>query len=258
MFNRWLENEPKETLVCAVASAVSLVLSITGVLKGILPFDIAWIAIALCGIPILVGAFKGVIFEHDIKADLLVSLALIASAATGEFFAAGEVALIMQIGSLLEDYTSGKAKEGIEKLIKLTPQTARVNRDGKEAEIPAEEVKIGDMLTVIAGEIIPVDGTILTGETAIDQSVMTGESIPVDKKPGDTVSSGTLNQFGTFTMRADAVSTNSSLQRMIKLTEEAEENQAPIVKQADKWATWLVVIALSCAVITWIATGESM
>ena len=258
MFNRWLENEPKETLACAVASAISLVLSITGVLKGILPFDIAWIAIELCGIPILVGAFKGVIFEHDIKADLLISLALIASAATGEFFAAGEVALIMQIGSLLEDYTSGKAKEGIEKLIKLTPQTARVNRDGKEAEIPAEEVKIGDILTVIAGEIIPVDGTILTGETSIDQSVMTGESIPVDKKPGDTVSSGTLNQFGTFTMRADAVSTNSSLQRMIKLAKEAEENQAPIVKQADKWATWLVVIALSCAVITWIVTGVFM
>ncbi len=130
MLNKWLENEPKETLICAVASAVSLVLSITGALKGILPFDIAWIAIILCGIPILVGAFKGVIFEHDIKADLLVSLALIASAATGEFFAAGEVALIMQIGSLLEDYTSGKARESIEKLIKITPQTARVLRDG--------------------------------------------------------------------------------------------------------------------------------
>ena len=102
-----------------------------------------------CGTPILVGAFKGVVFEHDIKADLLVSLALIASAATGENFAAGEVALIMQIGSLLEDYTSGKAGESIEKLIKLTPQTARVIRDGKESMIPAEEVRVGDVLSVI-------------------------------------------------------------------------------------------------------------
>ena len=124
MLNRWLENEPKETLACAVTSAVALVLSITGALKSVLPFDIAWVAILLCGVPILVGALRGVVFERDIKADLLVSLALIASAATGEFFAAGEVALIMQIGSLLEDYTSGKAKEGIEKLIKMTPQTA--------------------------------------------------------------------------------------------------------------------------------------
>ncbi len=258
MLNNWLENEPKETLVCAVTSAISLVLSITGVLKNVLPFDIAWIAIILCGIPILIGAFKGVIFEHDIKADLLVSLALIASAATGEFFAAGEVALIMQIGSLIEDYTSGKAKEGIEKLISITPQTARVLREGGSVEIPVEEVKAGDILSVLAGETIPVDGTIIEGETSIDQSVMTGESIPVDKKAGDTVSSGTMNQFGAFTMRADSVSSDSLLQRMIKLAKEAEENKAPIVTAADKWATWLVVIALSCAVITWFVTGEFM
>ena len=256
MLNRWLENEPKETLICAVISAVSLILSITGVLKGILPFDIAWSAIILCGIQILVGAFKGVVFEHDIKADLLVSLAMIASVATGEFFAAGEVVLIMQIGSLLEDYTSGKARESIEKLIKITPQTARVLRDGKPEVIPVEQVRVGDVMSVLAGESVPVDGTILEGETSIDQSVMTGESIPVDKKPGDTVSSGTMNQYSTFTMRADAVSTESSLQRMVRLAEEAEENKAPIVTAADRWATWLVVIALSCAVLTWIFTGE--
>ena len=252
----WLENEPKKTLVCAVISAVSLVLSITGALKSLLPFDIAWAAIILCGIPILVGAFKGVVFEHDIKADLLVSLALIAAAATGEFFAAGEVALIMQIGSLLEDYTSGKAREGIEKLIDMTPRTARVVRDGTTAEIPAEEVAEGDILSILAGETIPVDGTILAGETSIDQAVMTGESIPVDKKAGDTVSSGTVNQYGTFTMRADARSENSSLQRMVRLAKEAEENKAPIVTAADRWATWLVVIALACAVLTWIFTGN--
>ena len=256
--NNWLENEPKETLVCAVTSAMSLVFSITGVLKDILPFDIAWVAIILCGIPILVGAFKGVVFEHDIKADLLVSLALIASTAAGEFFAAGEVALIMQIGSLLEDYTSGKAREGIEKLIGMTPQTAWSIRDGIMTEIPVEQVIVGDVLSVLVGEMIPVDGTILEGETSIDQSVMTGESIPVDKKAGDTVSSGTINQYSTFTMRADAVGTDSSLQRMVRLAKEAEENKAPIVTAADRWATWLVVIALSCAVLTWIFTGEFM
>ena len=258
MFGRWLENEPKETLVCAVLSAVSLVLSITGVLKDALPFDIAWVAIVLCGTPILVGAFSAVVFRHDIRADLLVSLALIASAASKEFFAAGEVALIMQIGSLLEDYTSGKAREGIEKLIRLTPQTARVRRDGRDVVVPAEEVAVGDVLTVIAGETVPVDGTILEGETSIDQSVMTGESIPVDKKPGDPVSSGTVNQFGTFTMRAGAVSGDSSLQRMVRLAREAEENRAPVVTQADRWATRLVAVALSCAALTWIFTGEFM
>jgi len=258
MINHWLENEPKETLVCAATSLAALLLSITGALKNLLPFDIAWAAIILCGIPILVGAFKGVIFEHDIKADLLVSLALIASVATKEYFAAGEVALIMQIGSLLEDYTSGKAREGIEKLIKIRPQTARVLRGGTAAEIPAEEVKVGDILSVLAGEAVPVDGTILEGETCIDQSVMTGESIPADKAAGDTVSSGTVNLYGAFTMRADSVSADSSLQRMVRLAEEAEANKAPVVTAADRWATWLVVIALSCAMITWIATGRFM
>jgi len=258
MIRNWLENEPKTTLFCAVTSAVSLVLSITGVLKNILPVDIAWIAILLCGVPIVVGAFRGVIFEYDIKADLLVSMALIASAATKEYFAAGEVALIMQIGSLLEDYTSGKAQEGIEKLIGMTPQTARVLRGGEEVMVPVEDVRVGDTLSVIAGETIPVDGIILDGETTIDQSVMTGESIPVDKHPGDPVSSGTVNQFGTFTMRADSVSADSSLQRMVRLAKEAEENQAPIVSAADRWATWLVLIASGCAGLTWLITGEFM
>lgn len=256
--SRWLENETKLTSIFAGISIVSLVLSITGVLKDVLSLDVAWIAIILCGVPILVGAFKGVVFEHDIKADVLVAMALIASVATGEFFAAGEVALIMQIGSLLEDYTSGKAKEGIEKLIKLTPQKAHVIRGGNESEIQVEEIQVGDLVRVIAGETIPVDGVIKEGETTIDQSVMTGESIPVDKKSGDTVSSGTVNQFGAFLMVAEKESGDSALQRMIRLAEEAEENKAPIVTLADKWATWLVVAAFVCAVGTWIFTGEFM
>ena len=153
--------------------------------------DVAWIAIVLCGIPILLGAIRGLVFDYDIKADVLVAMALVASVATGEYFAAGEVALIMQIGSLLEDYTSGKAKKGIEKLIRLTPQTAHVIRNGMEMELPAEQVRVHDVVRVLAGETIPVDGTILAGETTIDQSVVTGESIPVDKKAGDPVNSGT-------------------------------------------------------------------
>lgn len=256
--SRWLENETKLTSIFAGISVISLILSITGVLKNILPVDIAWIAIILCGVPILVGAIKGVILEHDIKADVLVAMALVASVVTGEFFAAGEVALIMQIGSLLEDYTSGKAREGIEKLIQLTPQKAHLVKGGVETEIAAEDVKVGDTIRVLAGETIPVDGIITEGETTIDQSVMTGESIPVDKRTGDAVSSGTINQFGTFIMRAEKESGNSALQRMIRLAEEAEENKAPIVTLADKWATWLVVIAFACAVGTWIFTGEFM
>lgn len=259
MLNRWLENEAKITAVFAGISIISLVLSLSGVPgRTVLPFDIAWAAIILCGVPILTGAVKGLVWEHDVKADVLVAMALVASVTAEEYFAAGEVALIMQIGSLLEDYTSEKANESIGKLIRLSPQKAHVVREGKVFEVSPSELQAGDTVRVLAGETVPVDGKILDGETTIDQSVMTGESIPVDKKTGDTVRSGTINRFGTFTMRVEKRSEDSSLQRMIRLTKEAEENKAPIVSLADKWATWLVFGALAWAGGTWMITGEFM
>lgn len=252
----WFVNEEKRNILFVIISAVTLVLSLTGILKNVLPFDIAWVAIVLCGIPIVVGSVIALIKDHDIKADVLVSIALIASILIGEYFAAGEVAMIMAIGKLLEDATARKARKGIEKLINLTPKTARVKREGKEEIIPANDVKVGDILVVLAGETIAVDGIIVSGETSIDQSVMTGESIPVDKTAGDEVTSGTINQFGTFEMRATKVGGDSSLQRMIQLAEQADANKAPIVKQADRWATWLVVVSLSIAGAAWLITGE--
>lgn len=259
MLNRWLENEAKITAVFAGISIISLAFSLSGFPgRTVLPFDIAWAAIILCGVPILTGAVKGLIWEHDVKADVLVAMALVASVTAEEYFAAGEVALIMQIGSLLEDYTSEKANESIGKLIRLSPQKAHVVREGKVFEVSPSELQAGDTVRVLAGETVPVDGKILDGETTIDQSVMTGESIPVDKKTGDTVRSGTINRFGTFTMRVEKRSEDSSLQRMIRLTKEAEENKAPIVSLADKWATWLVFGALAWAGGTWMITGEFM
>ncbi len=221
-----------------------------------LPFDMAWIAIVLCGVPILLEAFIGLVTAFDIKADVLVSLALIASVCIGEIFAAGEVAVIMQLGSLLEELTVARARAGIEKLVHLTPQTARILRDGKEQIVPAEEVRVGDRIRVLPGESVPVDGIILSGQTSINQAVMTGESLPVDKAAGDEVSSGTVNQFGAFEMEASRVGEDSSIQRMIRLVQSADAGKARIVGLADRWATWIVVVALSAAVLTWWITGE--
>ncbi len=193
---------------------------------GHLPVNVAWISIVLCGVPIVVGAIKGLITEFDIKADVLVSMALIASVIIGEIFAAGEVAFIMQIGALLEELTVAKAQAGIEKLVHLTPRTARVIREGKEEIIDAKKVQVGDILRVVGGETIAVDGIITKGQTSIDQSVMTGESMPVDKSLGDEVSSGTVNQFGTFEMKAIKVGEDSSLQRMIRLVQSADAGKA--------------------------------
>ena len=191
-----------------------------------LPFDIAWAAIILCGVPIILEAIIGLVTEFDIKADVLVSLALIASVCIGETFAAGEVAFIMQLGGLLEELTVAKARAGIEKLVHLTPQTARVLKNGTETVVPAEQVQVGDVLRVLPGETVPVDGIITAGQTSINQAVMTSESLPVDKTVGDEVSSGTVNQFGAFEMRAAKVGEDSSIQRMIRLVQSADAGKA--------------------------------
>ena len=244
---------PKD-ITCLVLGGISLVISIFDLLP--LPFDAAWIAIILCGLPIIMEAVIGLITAFDIKADVLVSLALIASVLIGEDFAAGEVAFIMQLGALLEDLTVSKARAGIEKLVHLTPQTARVLTPEGENIIPSEQVKIGDRIRVLPGETIPVDGVIVSGQTSINQAVMTGESLPVDKAAGDDVSSGTVNQFGVFEMEATKVGEDSSIQRMIRLVQSADAEKAKIVGLADRWATWIVVIALSAAALTWFFTGE--
>ncbi len=245
----------KKDVICLVLGGVSLLVSIFGLAPG-LPFDPAWVAIILCGVPIILEAVIGLVTAFDIKADVLVSMALIASVIIGEDFAAGEVAFIMQLGSLLEDLTVAKARAGIEKLVQLTPQTARLISGGAEEIIPAENVRVGDVLRVLPGETIPVDGVILTGVTSVNQAVMTGESLPVDKGPGDEVSSGTVNQFGSFDMRAAKVGEDSSIQRMIRLVQSADAGKAKIVGLADRWATWIVVTALVAAAGTWAVTGE--
>lgn len=253
---QWFLQEEKRNIIFAAVSGISLVLSLSGWLRNSIIFDVSWVAIILCGIPIIIGAIKGLVFNHDIKADVLVSMALIASIFIKEYFAAGEVAFIMAIGTLLENGTARKTRQGINKLIKLSPKTARIRRNGTEDIIPAEQVVLDDTLIVLAGETIPVDGVILYGNTSIDLSVMTGESMPVDKTVGDDVTSGTVNQFGTFEMRAAKVGKDSSLQRMIKLAEEADAKKAPIVSLTDKWATWMVVAALTISVLCGVITGD--
>ena len=235
----------RKDILLLVISGVSIICSLLHVKP--FPFDLAWFAVILCGFPIILEAIIELVTAFDIKADVLVSLALIASICIGETFAAGEVAFIMQLGVLLEELTVAKARAGIEKLVHMTPQTARVLQMDKEVIVPAEQVRIGDRIRVFPGETIPVDGIIVYGQTSINQAVMMGESLPVDKAVGDEVSSGTVNQFGTFEMEAIRVGEDSSIQRMIKLVQSADAGKAKIVGIADRWATWIVVTALSAA-----------
>ena len=220
---------------------------------------LAWVCVVICGIPLLYLSVWRLIHNKGISkisSALLISIAMIAAILIGDLFAAGEVAFIMQIGALLEDMTTERAKKGLKNLIALAPQTGRVIQDGRERTVAVEQIRVADTVRVLPGETIPVDGVIRTGETSVDQSVMTGESLPVDKAVGDSVFSGTINRFGAIDIEVTKVSGDSALQKLIRMVEDAENHQASTQRIADRWASWLVPIALIIALLAWLVTGD--
>lgn len=216
-----------------------------------LPFDPAWVTIIINGIPLLYLAVWRIVHNSGISkisSALLICIAMFAAIGIGDLFAAGEVVFIMAIGALLEEATTNRAKKGLKNLISLAPTKGRRLKDGKEEMIPAEEIHQGDVLRILPGETIPVDGTIISGETSVDQSIMTGESLPVDKGVGEEVFCGTINRFGSIDIAATKVGENSSLQKLIRMVQDAENKQAPMQRIADRVASWLVPVALLIAV----------
>lgn len=253
-------NDLLSSMPMTVVGGIFLVFSF--VLQGAgaaLPFEPAWITVFICGIPLLYLAVWRVICNSGIRkisSALLITLAMFAAIGVGDLFAAGEVAFIMALGAVLEDMTTERAKKGLKKLIALSPTQSRRIIDGKEEIIPVEKIKCEDFLRILPGEIIPVDGIIINGETSIDQSNMTGESLPVDKGIGEEVFSGTINCFGTIDIIVSKVGEDSSLQKLIHMVQEAESKQAPMQRIADWCASWLVPVALTIAIIAGLATGD--
>lgn len=244
------------TLIGAIFLIISFVLPRIGVN---LPVDPAWITVIISGIPLLYLAVWRIIHNpgiSKISSALLITIAMFAAIAIGDMFAAGEVAFIMAIGALLEDMTTNRAKKGLKNLLSLAPVQGRKLENGKEIMIPAEKICHDDILRVLPGETFPVDGVIMDGETSVDQSIMTGESLPVDKVKKDEVFCGTLNCYGAVDMKATNVGQDSSLQKLICMVQEAENKQAPMQRIADKCASWLVPVALMIAIITGFVTGN--
>ena len=242
------------TMVSAVFLAASFVLPRAG---GTLPVDPAWVTVVICGIPLLYLAVWRIIHNpgiNKISSALLIVIAMFAAIGIGDLFAAGEVAFIMALGALLEEATTNRAKKGLKKLIGLAPAQGRRIRNGKEEMIPADQIRRGDVLRILPGETIPVDGTIRSGETSVDQSIMTGESLPVDKGVGEDVFCGTINCFGSIDITATKVGEDSSLQKLIRMVQEAENKQAPMQRIADRVASWLVPVALLIAILAYVFT----
>ena len=230
----------------------------------------AFVTVLVCGLPILREALEALFVGRRIISPLLISCAMVACLSIGQIFAAGEVAFIMALGEMLEARTLRRAKKGLAALVSLVPPTARyvvtcpkcLAKGERFRDVPLEDLEVGDGVRVLPGETIPVDGIVTEGTTTVDQSVMTGESLPVDKAVGDDVYSGTINRFGAITIRVTKAEADSSLQNLIRLVKEAERKKAPMQRIADRWASILVPVSLTLAVMTglgvWAWYGDVM
>lgn len=222
--------------------------------------DFAVFTIIISGIPIIYFGLKNLLINKKLTASLLISIAMAAAILTNEIFAAAEVAFIMALGGILEDLTIDKAKKGITKLLNLAPKTARklnINDNLVTEETAlAENIQKGDIIRVLAGEDIPADGVIISGETSVNQAIVTGESIPCDKQKGDIVFSGTTNCYGVIDIEVTKEYKDSTVQKLISLVKEAENKKAPAQRIADRWAGVLIPLAILFAVIVYFVTGE--
>jgi P-type Cu2+ transporter len=202
---------------------------------------------------VLVAVAIGTAFVYSLAATFWIE---------GEVFyeAAAFLATFVLLGHWFEMRARGGANDAVRALLDLAPPKAVVLRDGREVEIPTAEIEVGDLLLIRPGAKVPVDAEVMEGESSVDESMVTGESLPVTKKPGDTLVGATINKQGTLRARATAVGSDTALAQIVKLVQEAQNSKAPAQRLADRAAFWLVLVALAGGLVTflaWIAVGKS-
>ncbi|MGA1868932.1 MAG: FtsH protease activity modulator HflK [bacterium] len=234
---------------------IGLLLNLLGLFTTVLGVNSAIILTLVGGYHIFWSALSN-LWERRISVDLAIAIAAIAALSIKQYLAAGEVIFIMLVGEALEMYAVDKTRSAISKLMALAPKEARVKKDDKEKVLPLNEVRPGDIIIVKPGNRIPVDGTIIKGNSHVDQSSLTGESLPVEKSEGDKVYSGTINQLGYLEIKTDIVGEGTILSKIIHLVEEAQEKKAPIQKTADRYARYFVPIILVLAGLTYLISGD--
>jgi len=212
-------------------------------------------AVLVGGYPIFRRAILG-LRARQINSDLLMSVAIGAALVIREFMAAAMVVFFMLIAHSLEQFTVRRSRRAIESVVALAPSTARILRGDGEAEVPIEELRAGDTVVVRPGERIPVDGEVISGRSVVNQAPITGESVPVEKLPGDVVFAGTMNQLGALQVRAGKVGPDSTLGRIIALVQEAEAGKAPVQKFADRYSTYFLPIVLAASALTYLITRQ--
>ena len=223
--------------------------------NDLIPTPLAVAAVLFGGYPIFKSALLG-LRARSINVDLLMSIGIVAAMAIGEFVSAALLVLFILIAHFLESFTTDKARAAIRELVALTPKRARVVREGQEIEVAADELVPGDVVVVRPGETIPADGLVAEGRSSVNQAPITGESMPVEKIPGDEVFAATLNELGSLRVTVTRVGANTTLGKIIRLVEEAEGNKAPVQRFADKFTAYFLPVVIAAAVLTFLISGD--
>ena len=216
--------------------------------------NLSLIAAVLGGARIVYGALVSLL-DGDVGADLALAIAMVAALLLGEYWVAAEVVLIAMIGESLEALTFSRTHRELRKIFELRPRSVRLRRDGETAEVSIDQVSIGDTVEVRPGDRLPVDGTVLSGRSSVDQSTLTGESLPIDKGEGDAVFAGTMNQFGALDVRVDKVGDATTLGQVIQMVAKARRNKAQVERIADRMARYFLPFVMAMALTTFVYTN---
>ena len=213
------------------------------------------VGLAVGGWPIFKEAFENLIARR-MTMELSMTIAIIAAAAIGEFFTALVIALFVLVAEVLEGMTVSRGRHAIRDLLDFLPRSVSVRRTGSVRDVDAAELRVGDAVLVNPGARVPVDGAVLDGHSFVDQSRITGESMPVEKTPGSRVYAGSINQSGAIEIRAERLGRDTSFGKIIEAVERAEKSRAPVQRLADRLAGYLVYFALGAAALTFLITRD--
>ncbi|MCC6177386.1 MAG: cadmium-translocating P-type ATPase [Chloroflexi bacterium] len=244
-----------------MVAAVVLVAAL-GERLGLLDAAFDWLPWWVPALAIVLGGwkvFRGVLLaarRAEVTSHTLMTAGVIASAAIGQWTTAALIVFFMRFADWLEELTTERSRQALQQLVALQPATAHVLRDGAEVEVPVAEVATGDVVVVRPGERIPIDGDVIDGQAPVDQASITGESVPVDKGPGDPVFAATIAQAGYLQIRATKVGADTTFARIVRLVEEAEAQKAPVQRFADRFSTYYLPAVLLIGLATYVVTGQ--
>ena len=221
------------------------------------PFVLGLALVIAGGYPIFLNVIRAA-QRRQILSHTLMTLGVIAALAVGQWVTAALVVVFMRIGDFVENFTTESARRALKELTALAPQSARVERAGVEMEIPVHEVRLGEVVIVRPGERIPVDGEVIAGQATIDQSAITGESMPVEAGSGTHVYAATIAKLGSLRIRAERIGPDSTFGRAVKMVEEAEAHRADVQQLADKFSGWYLPVVTAIAALTFLIRRDPL